>query len=148
MVFNEGKILGVLFFPVTGFKATFNCVVDVTEDNSLVVFITYNGTICPQEKRSQLAELMTRLNSKIKYGNFEMNMESGDIKFRTSIYYEEMAINDKIIENIILKNIYTHDFSHPFLSGFLFGNMNMDEVYMALFPADIIEDSKTKLIEN
>jgi hypothetical protein len=140
--FTYGKVPNVLFFPINGFNATFNCIVDINEDNSSFLFITFNGTTCPQDKRIKLAELLTRLNNNLRYGNFEMGMESGEIKFRTSLNFEAIELNDKIIDNIILKNIYIHDFSFPFLSKFLFGNMTMDEVYNNLYPSPPLENKQ------
>ena len=76
-----------------------------------------------------------------------MGMETGEIKFRTSLFFETIEINDKIIDNVILKNIYIHDFSFPILSKFLFGDMTMDDVYNNLFPSATLENKETKLIE-
>jgi hypothetical protein len=145
--FTHGKDGNILFFPISGFNAIFNCVLDVTNDNFFFLFITFNGTNCPLDKRLPLSELFTRLNNKLKYGNFEMGIDTGEIKFRTCICFEEMDINEKIIENVILKNIFIHDSSFPSISKFLFGDLTQNEVYNNLFPSTLVEDNHVELIE-
>lgn len=136
-VFTQGKLPNLLILAINGFNSTLNCVIDADEEDSMLLFISFNGTICPEDKRLQLAELLTRINYNLRYGNFEMGIDNGQIKFRTSLYTEDIELTDKIIDNIIIKNIYTHDFSFPFLSRFLFGQMTMDEVYDNLYPKQL-----------
>ena len=143
--FTPSKISGVLFFPVKGDNGTFNCAVDVSNGDFFFLFITFNGTNCPPEDRQRFSELLNRINFNLKFGNFELGMESGEIKFRTSLCYEEMEINDKIIENIIIRNIHIHDSAFPYFNKFLFGSIPMEEVYAHLFPSakpKEIEDKK------
>jgi len=143
--YTLSKISGVLFFPVKGVNGTFNCAVEVSNNDFFFLFISFNGTNCPPEHRQRFSELLNRINFNLKFGNFELGMESGEIKFRTSLYYEEMEINDKIIENIIIRNIHIHDFAFPYFSKFLFGSIPMEEVYARIFPSanpKEIEDKK------
>ncbi len=142
------KDKNVLYFPVNGFNATFHCAVDITDKNFFFLFITFNGTSCPPDKRLLLAELFNRINFRIKYGNFEVGMETGEIKFRTCIVYEGMEINDTIIDNVILKNIFIHDFAFPFISKFLFGDMTMSEVTDNMVAPPEVENNEPKIIEN
>lgn len=143
--YTPSKISGVLFFPVNGVNGIFNCAVEVSKSDSFFLFITFSGTNCPPEDRQRFSELLNRINFNLKFGNFELGMESGEIKFRTSLCYEEIEINDKIIENIIIRNIHMHDFTFPYFNKFLFGSTSMDEVYAHLFPSvksKEIEDKK------
>lgn len=145
--YTSGKVNGILFLPINGVNGIFNCVVDVTEDNSLFLFISFNGTTCPMDSRLRFAELLNRINFNLKFGNFEVGMESGEIKFRTSLFYEEMEINDKIIDSIILKNLHIHDSVFPYFNKFLFGSLSMDEIYNNIFPSTPIENKETKKID-
>ena len=145
--FIHGKYPKALSFNIKGFNASFNCLVDVSDDFFLC--ITFNGTICPIDKRLQLSELFTRINSNLKYGNFEMGMDSGEIKFRTCICSEGIEINDTVIENVIMRNINVHDFSFLWISKFLFGEKtSMSEIYNDLFPPlEELESKEVKQIE-
>ena len=142
------KDKNVLYFPVNGFNATFHCAVDITEKNSFFLFITFSGTSCPTDKRLILAELFNRINFRIRYGNFEVGMETGEIKFRTCICYEGMEINDIIIDNVILKNIFIHDYAFPLISKFLFGDMTMAEVTDNMVAPTEIENNEPEVIES
>lgn len=143
--YTLSKISDVLLFPVKGVNGTFNCAVEVSNNDFFFLFVSFNGTNCPPEHRQRFSELINRINFNLKFGNFELGMESGEIKFRTSLCYEEMEINDKIIDNIIIRNIQIHDFAFPYFNKFLFGSIPMEEVYARLFPSDNpkeIEDKK------
>lgn len=144
--YTPSKVSGVLFFPVYGVNGIFNCIVDVSDSDNFFLFVTFNGTTCPSDDRVRFAELLNRINFNLKFGNFELGMESGEIKFRTSLCYEEMEVNEKIIENIINRNIHIHDFAFPYFNQFLFGSTSMTEVYNILFPSSTparLADSET-----
>ena len=131
-----------LFFSVTGTNGIYHCLVDFSESSLLFAFITYMGTNCPIEKRMEMAALLNTINSTLLYGNFEMN-SAGDIKYRTSLYYDDTELTEKVIDNIIIKNIYNLDFTAPYLSKFMFGNLTIEDVYNSIFPpnAQVIEDT-------
>src|SRR5260221_14345955 len=103
--FSVGKRPDLLLFSLSGVNGIYHCVVDDKEDVSRLLFISFMGTTCPKEKRTEMSELLTMINSNLGYGNFEMNINTGDIKFRTGIIYEDLEITEKAISNIILKNI-------------------------------------------
>ena len=139
----------IFTISLEGINGIFHCVLRPREDISFLSFVSFFGTNCPFDKRNEVAALLTHLNSNLLYGNFEMNLENGEIKFRTGLYYEGMELNNTIIENIIIRNIYSMDVSSIQISKFIFGNESITEVYNTLYPSSpLVEDIKeTKLIE-
>ncbi len=133
--FSVGKRPELLLLSLSGQNGIYHCVIDDREDASRLLFISFMGTTCPKEKRTEMSELLTMINSNLGFGNFEMN-NSGEIKFRTGIMYESLEITDKAISNIIFKNIDIMDFSHPFLLKFMFGTITIPEVYNSLYPPE------------
>jgi hypothetical protein len=60
-----------------------------------------------------MSELLTRLNFGKFLGNFEMDFEDGEIRYKTSLYFENESAQPQIIENIIMTNILAMDTSLP-----------------------------------
>lgn len=139
----------IITLPLGGSNGIFHTVLRVREDISFLSFVSFFGSNCPFDKRKEVAVLLTHLNSNLLYGNFEMNLDDGDIKFRTGLYYEGMELNNEIMENLIIRNISSMDVSSIQISKFIFGNESIIEVYNALYPpSQLLEDTKeTKLIE-
>lgn len=57
-----------------------------------------------QEKLSELAVYLMKLNAEVWVGNFELNPELNEIKFKTYIDAESISVNERIIERSILVN--------------------------------------------
>lgn len=132
-VYSLGKREGVFLFSLSGYNGIYHCLADVLEDVQRFLFISFMGTKCPPEKIKEMAELLTRINSNLGYGNFEMNFPNGDIKFRTGFLYEGLEVTEKVIANTIFQNINSLDVSSPLLSKFMFGDISMPEVYEGLY---------------
>ena len=62
----------------------------------------------PSDKLQLMAEMLTRINSGLMIGNFEMDFEDGELRYKTSIDYEN-ELTDSLIHNIISVNIMTVD---------------------------------------
>jgi hypothetical protein len=136
----------ILTFALSGLNGVYHCVIRVREEVSFISFITYLGTNCPANKRPELAQLLTHINSNLLYGNFEMNLFDGEVKFRTGLYYEGVELNNTLIDNLIMKNIYAMDVSSYQFSKFMFGNVTIPEVYDALYPSTALIEEKKEAI--
>jgi hypothetical protein len=60
--------------------------------------------IVDQNKLSELAFYLMKLNNEIVIGNFELNNETNEIKFKTYIDAELNSINERLIERNVLIN--------------------------------------------
>lgn len=122
---------------IKGENGNFECLAEVNEvNNSFIFFSIFNENI-PEGKRSEVSELLTRLNYGKFQGNFEMDFEDGELRYKTSIYYGSQGLNLDVIENMVLTNIATMDRS---ISGFMrliYGNINPLDAYL-----QIEEDTK------
>lgn len=58
--------------------------------------VIYHGVLpvfCPEERRVAMAEFITRINSEIPTGNFEMNFQTGSIDIKITLPQEAIAAN-------------------------------------------------------
>lgn len=96
-----------------GDSASWPCVgyADEAERN----FVFYS--ICPQQAARQhyaaVAELLTRLNYSLPYGNFEMGYLDGEVRFRTSLETPDVDPSRLSIDRLIYNNIATMNLYLP-----------------------------------
>lgn len=85
---------------LTGHNGSMGFIIDVREATVLVLALC-QVHILPQ-KRLAMAELLTRINFKLLLGNFEMNYETGEVRFSISWRYDaaQPAINSALEHNI------------------------------------------------
>lgn len=142
----------VITFSLNGINGIYHCVLRLREDSYFLSFVTYLGINCPAEKRPEMAQLLSQVNSNLMYGSFEMNIYNGEIKCRTGSFYEGIKLNSKFIDNIVIKNIYAMDICSVEFSKFIYGNISILEVYDTLYPPslpliELPEEDKKSTVE-
>ena len=60
----------------------------------------------PVERRVAIAELLTRINYELSVGCFELDLEDGEIRLRTSLVLPGADITPGIVEELLRSNIY------------------------------------------
>lgn len=69
----------------------------------------------PPDKLLAVAEMITRLNYGIPIGNFEMDFEDGEIRFKSSIDVEESELTDELIRPVVAASIFNMETYLPAL---------------------------------
>jgi hypothetical protein len=90
-----------------------------------------------------MAELITRLNYEEAFGNFEMDFEDGEIRYKTSIFYESLEPTTQFVKNIIIQNIMSMDDSLPALTGLAFQNMTPIDAFKLVEEIETKKENKT-----
>jgi hypothetical protein len=128
--YSEDKDSGIVSFYLGGTNGTtFYCAGQDEPDRHRFIFFSYCVANCPDTLRIKMAELLTRLNSVIFLGNFELNFETGIIKFKTSILYEGLDLNNKSIDNLIINNLAVMDDCTPAILKLIYGDLNAIDAY-------------------
>jgi hypothetical protein len=78
------------------------------EDEQLIVHSVLSVEI-PSERLDPVALYLTRANFGLGIGNFEMDLDSGDVRYKTSVDVAGAEINDALIDHLFLANIVTVD---------------------------------------
>jgi hypothetical protein len=94
---------------VEGRNGTWPCLaVQPAAAKRLIFYSTYTATV-PRERRSVVCELINRLNYRAALGNFEMDCEDGEVRFRTSIEVREGLVTRALLTPIVYENLATAD---------------------------------------
>lgn len=91
-------------------KGNYQCIIDIDENDQIILVYTILGSIVEVNKRDRISQLLTKINYGLRIGNFEMDYEDGQIRYKTSIDYDGIKeFDDSIISNLILVNLTTTD---------------------------------------
>lgn len=94
---------------VSGEAATWDTIIKcIDEYQQLIIY-----SVCPNkssaEKLESIQEFLTRANFGLKFGNFELDLADGEIRFKTSVQFAGEVTPDEMIEECLSLNIATFD---------------------------------------
>jgi hypothetical protein len=92
-----------------GENGQWTCYAHSKEELEQFVFYSLCPIKAPKSKLLKMAEFLTRANYGLIIGNFEMDFEDGEIRFKTSIDVENTDLNSALIKPIVYANIFTMD---------------------------------------
>lgn len=118
--FSEGEIPEIIHTTYQGDSGRWNCYARVREAAQQIVFYSICPIYVPDLKRLVMAEFLTRANYGLIMGNFEMDFNDGEIRYKTSIDVERIPLdqpwNMTMIKQIVYANVLTMD---KYLPGIL-----------------------------
>ncbi len=95
-----------------GKNGTMNCIIDVKRDVVLVLAVCNANT--PPNKRTSMAELVTRINSKMLLGNFDMDFADGEVRYNLSWHFDNaFPVSQKVIERNMMTCVAMLDKYYP-----------------------------------
>ncbi|MCE9531052.1 MAG: YbjN domain-containing protein [Planctomycetes bacterium] len=124
----EGE--SVLRFHFKGRSGRMLCYADVEEEKDWLIFYSYLPVNAPPEKMQTAAEFITRANRGMRIGNFELDFEDGEIRYKTSIDIEGGELTNKMFHNLLQANLSTMD---RYFSGI------MELIYSEKSPKELIQ---------
>lgn len=119
----------VLRFHFKGTAGRLLCYADVEEEKHWLIFYSYLPVNTPPEKLATMAEFITRANRGMRIGNFELDFEDGEIRYKTSIDIEGGELINKMIDNLLRANLST---MNRYFSGM------MELIYSDKTPKELI----------
>lgn len=123
----KDKTIAIL--GISGENGKFQCVADIDEDEKKIIFLSVCSTNAPENKKIAIAELITRLNFGKFLGNFEMDYEDGEIRYKTSAYWGSVELDIEMIEMLIMTNIITMDTCLPGIMKVIYGDLTPLDAY-------------------
>src|SRR5262249_10540066 len=106
------------------------CYADVEEEKDWLIFYSYLPVNASAEKMAAMAEFITRANRGMRIGNFELDMEDGEIRYKTSLDIEGGELTNKMIDNLLRANLSTMNRYFPGM---------MELIYSDKSPKDLIQ---------
>ena len=121
----EGKT--ILRMGFKGETAEWTCFAQAREQQQQAVFYSRASIQVPAERRMAVAEFITRANYGMILGNFEQDMEDGEIRYKTSIDVEGSILTPNLIHQLVACNVHMMDQYLPGVMAVAFGGLSPKE---------------------
>jgi hypothetical protein len=111
----------------TGFSSDdgqWACYAHVREEREQVVFYSVFPFPIPAEKRLAVTEYITRANYGLLLGNFEMDLQDGDLRYKTSIDVEGAELTPALVRSLLYANVMTMSSYFPGLMNVLYSDIS------------------------
>ena len=95
----------LLRFAHQGVHASWVCFAQVHESVRRVVVYSVPYGESPVERRAEVAEFLTRANYGLHVGNFEMDVDDGEIRFKTSVDLEGSELSQEMLRRLVQINL-------------------------------------------
>ncbi len=103
----------VLHMAYQGEHGLWNCYAQTRETEKQFVFYSIYPEAIPEDKRLPLAELLTRINYGLILGNFELDLDDGEVRYKTSIDTTGSTLNFQLMDRLVYANIMIMDHYWP-----------------------------------
>jgi hypothetical protein len=129
----------VLSMGFAGKNGKWVCYAQAREQQQQFVFYSVIPVNVPDERRTFVAEFITRANYGMIIGNFEMDYDDGEVRYKTSIDVEGAALTPPLIRQMVYANVLITDRYLPGMMSVIYGGKT------ALEAIDEIEDDEDSL---
>lgn len=104
-----------LMLNYRGDNDDWQCYATFDENDNFVSFYSEAPLVVPSEKRLAVAELLTRINFGLVVGNFEMDFDSGLVRYKTALDLNEVELEYGLLRGLVEPNVTLTDYYLPAL---------------------------------
>lgn len=110
-----------LGFAVQGDAGEWACFVRCDEEKQVVAFYSLCPLVADPSRRAAVHEYLTRANWGLAVGNFELDLDDGEIRVRTSIDVEGTKPSAALFKRLLYANVAVMDLFLPGIAMVLQG---------------------------
>ncbi len=102
---------GYLRMGFAGRAGRWHCFAQVRQQAGQLLFYSVLGEHTPTERLYPMAELITRINYGLPIGNFELDFDDGEIRFKTQLDIDGAPerLCTPMLRNLVVANVLTVD---------------------------------------
>jgi hypothetical protein len=106
-----------------GDHGLWSCYVQIREELFQFTFYSLCPINVPEPRRTAIAELLTRANSRLHLGNFEMEFDSGELRYRTSFSLDSGELDHALLRPLVYVNVNMMDRFIPAIMAVSYGGL-------------------------
>ncbi len=99
----------VLQTAFQGDNGAWLCYANCRRDFGQVLFYSVAPDRVPEATRPAVAEYLTRANWGLMIGNFELDYDDGEVRYKTSLQLEEMTLTRDLLRPLVFDNVVVMD---------------------------------------
>lgn len=112
---------------IRGVNSDFYCFIIVDEEQESLLCNTHIKKRIPFTKRLEVCSFMNRVNYELANGNFEMDMDDGEIRFRTFLDLANTIPSQEQLMNLIWNGSQSFDTYYPGVEKILLEEYSAEE---------------------
>jgi hypothetical protein len=102
--FSEVPDMPVLLSELSGPLGSWTFYAQVVEDQELIAFYSVCPLSVPEGRRQEVADFLTRANYGLALGNFELDFEDGEIRYKTVLEVDGQYISPALVKRLVKAN--------------------------------------------
>ena len=112
----------ILQLAFQGDSGRWTCLAQADDEAQQVVFYSLCPVSVADEHYGAIAELILRVNDRLIIGNFELDIDQGDIRYKTSLDTEGDRLTPALMRRLVYANVHTMDTYLPGIIAVLAGD--------------------------
>ena len=105
----------------SGSNGQLTCFAQVHVELEQFMFYAVAPTKVPEAFRPAVAEFIARANYGMRIGNFEIDFSDGEVRYKSSLDFEDAALTPALIKNAIYPAVRTMDEYTPGIMSVVYG---------------------------
>ena len=118
---------GALQMSYQGDSGRWTCYASADDDSQRLIFYSVAPLTTPLEKIPLMAEFVCKANYGLMIGNFELDFNDGELRYKTSIDVENDRLSTALVRNVVYINLETMDSYLPAIVGIINNQLSPDE---------------------
>lgn len=119
---------GIFESAFEGSAGLWPCRAHVFEPDRRFVFVSALPEPVPEDRRAEVGEFCHRANFGLASGNFEIDFDGGEVRFRTGVDADGTEIDLGHVRNVVIANVLTMDRYLPGIHQVLAGRAPAEAV--------------------
>jgi Putative bacterial sensory transduction regulator len=99
-------------FQIHSTVGKWNCLLSLQTAAGIGFYSTLLSPV-PRQKHSQMALFLMYLNNQQLFGNFELDLKTGDVRFKTYLDLETCDFSEHLLDRTMLRNVTTMERYFP-----------------------------------
>ena len=118
----------------TGVVGLYRVIAVVDANDGLFQIFGYSPVYVPEGCKAAIAEALTRANSGLKVGKFEMNYDKGEVRFQAAHILADNELDDQTIQRLLGHTMNMLNVYLPAVLSVIYGNETPKEAVRQVEP--------------
>ena len=118
------------------------CLALADEQSEQAIFYSVVLETTPPENRLEVMKFVTLANYGMQVGNFELDLEDGEVRFKTSIDVEGQELSEGLLRNMVELNVLMMGLYYDALLAVMRGSMTAEEAIAEVEEDDDEDDGE------
>jgi hypothetical protein len=102
--FSEVRGAPVLLSELSGAQGTWKFYAHAVEEQGLILLYSICPLQVPEERRSEVAQFLTRANYGLAAGNFELDFDDGEVRYKTVLQLRGDEVDSSTLKGLVRAN--------------------------------------------